>query len=134
VLKSRLGYCDYSCTACGQVCPSGAIPRLPLERKREQVIGVAVIDRDRCLPWAADTPCIVCEEMCPVPDKAVVLRPEREVTREDGSTARVARPEVIASRCVGCGICEYKCPLDGRAAIVVESASPSLRYGPAPLG
>ena len=65
VLKSRLGYCDYACTACGQVCPSGAIPPLPLERKRAQVIGVAVIDRDRCLPWAADTPCIVCQEMCP---------------------------------------------------------------------
>ena len=79
VLKSRLGYCDYACTACGQVCPSGAIPPLPLERKRAQVLGVAVIDRDRCLPWAAGTPCIVCQEMCPVPDKAIVLQPEREV-------------------------------------------------------
>ncbi len=32
VLASRLGYCDYSCTACGHVCPSGAIPKLALER------------------------------------------------------------------------------------------------------
>jgi formate hydrogenlyase subunit 6/NADH:ubiquinone oxidoreductase subunit I len=134
VLKSRLGYCDYACAACGQVCPSGAIPPLSLERKREQVIGVAVIDRDRCLPWAADTPCIVCQEMCPVPDKAVVLQPEREVTRADGGTVRIARPEMIPNRCIGCGICEYKCPLEGRAAIVVEPASPTLRSGPAPLG
>ena len=134
VLKSRLGYCDYACTACGQVCPSGAIPPLPLERKRAQVLGVAVIDRDRCLPWAADTPCIVCQEMCPVPDKAVVLQPEREVVRADGGTVRLARPEVVASRCIGCGICEYKCPLEGRAAIVIEPASPSLRNGQAPLG
>jgi polyferredoxin len=134
VLKSRLGYCDYACTACGQVCPSGAIPPLPLERKRAQVLGVAVIDRDRCLPWAAGTPCIVCQEMCPVPDKAVVLQPEREVVRADGGTVRLARPEVAASRCIGCGICEYKCPLEGRAAIVIEPVSPSLSSGQAPLG
>ena len=134
VLKSRLGYCDYACTACGQVCPSGAIPPLPLERKRAQVLGVAVIDRDRCLPWAAGTPCIVCQEMCPVADKAVVLQPEREVVRADGGTVRLARPEVVVSRCIGCGICEYKCPLEGRAAIVIEPVSPSLRNGQAPLG
>jgi formate hydrogenlyase subunit 6/NADH:ubiquinone oxidoreductase subunit I len=134
VLKSRLGYCDYACTACGQVCPSGAIPPLPLERKRAQVLGVAVIDRDRCLPWAAATPCIVCQEMCPVPDKAVVLQPEREVVSAGGGTVRLARPEMVASRCIGCGICEYKCPLEGRAAIVIEPVSPSLRNGQAPLG
>ena len=52
VLRPRLGYCDYGCNACGQVCPSGAIPRLDLEAKREQVLGLAFIDRDRCLPWA----------------------------------------------------------------------------------
>ena len=134
VLRSRLGYCDYACHACGQVCPSGAIPPLSLERKREQVLGVAVIDRDRCLPWAFDTPCIVCQEMCPVPHKAVVLAPDLEVTRADGSTVTLRRPKVDASRCIGCGICEYKCPLDGRAAIVVTPASPALAGGAAPAG
>jgi polyferredoxin len=117
-LKSRLGYCDYACAACGQVCPSGAIPPLSLAVKRRQVIGVAVIDEDRCLPYADGTPCIVCEEMCPVPEKAVVLH-EATVTREDGRRERLARPRVVASRCIGCGICEYKCPVDGRSAIVV---------------
>ena len=33
----RLGYCDYSCNACGQVCPVQAIPPLSLDEKREQV-------------------------------------------------------------------------------------------------
>jgi MauM/NapG family ferredoxin protein len=117
-LKSRLGYCDFACAACGQVCPSGAIPPLTLEGKRRQVIGLAVIDEKRCLPYAEGTPCIVCEEMCPVPEKAVVLE-EVIVTREDGRRERLARPRVVASRCIGCGICEYKCPLDGRSAIVV---------------
>ncbi len=72
--------------------------------------------------------------MCPVPEKAVVLGPEREVTRADGGTAVVVRPQVAASRCIGCGICEYKCPLEGRAAIVVVPASTTLAAGAASQG
>ena len=132
VLRSRLGYCDYACHACGQVCPSGAIPPLSLPRKREQVIGLAVIDKDRCLPWAADTPCIVCQEMCPVPDKAIVLEGDRLVTRPDGGKSRIARPKVVASRCIGCGICEYKCPVEGTSAIVIVPTDPDIAGGGAP--
>ena len=132
VLKSRLGYCDYACHACGQVCPSGAIPPLSLPEKRAQVIGVAVIDRDRCLPWASDTPCIVCQEMCPVPEKAIVLSGQRLITRPDGSQDYLSRPKVVASRCIGCGICEYKCPLEGSAAIVVVPTDPDIAGGGVP--
>jgi formate hydrogenlyase subunit 6/NADH:ubiquinone oxidoreductase subunit I len=129
VLRSRLGYCDYACNACGQVCPSGAIPPLSVQQKRSRVIGVAVIDRDRCLPWAADTPCIVCQEMCPVPDKAIELGPRRLLTRDDGSEDYLARPKVVTDRCIGCGICEFKCPLEGPSAIVVMPADPDLTGG-----
>ncbi len=132
VLRSRLGYCDYACNACGQVCPSGAIPPLALPRKREQVIGVAVIDKDRCLPWAADTPCIVCQEMCPVPDKAIELGRQRLITRGDGSQDYLARPRVVPGRCIGCGICEYKCPLEGQSAIVIVPTDTDLAGGGAP--
>ena len=118
VLAPRLGYCDYSCNACGQVCPVGAIPPLSLEEKREQVIGLAYIDQDRCIPWADNQDCIVCEEMCPVPDKAIKLE-QVEVINADGELVSVQRPHVIRERCIGCGICEYKCPLDGEAAIRV---------------
>jgi len=129
VLKPRLGYCDYACNACGQVCPSGAIPPLTVAAKRTRVIGVAVIDRDRCLPWAADTPCIVCQEMCPVPDKAIELGGQRLITRADGSEDYPARPTVVASRCIGCGICEHKCPVEGPAAIIVMPSDPDLAGG-----
>jgi polyferredoxin len=129
VLVSRLGYCDFACTACGHVCPSGAIPKLDLEEKRRQVLGVAIIDRDRCLPWAQDTPCIVCQEMCPVADKAIVLSEPRLLTRPDGTQDYLARPSVVARRCIGCGICEYKCPLEGTSAIVVLPTNPSLTPG-----
>jgi ferredoxin len=129
VLTSRLGYCDFSCTACGHVCPSGAIPKLTLEKKRKQVIGLAVIDRNRCLPWAQDTPCAICQEMCPIPDKAVVLTGEHLITRADGTQDYLARPKVIPQRCIGCGICENKCPVAGTAAIVVQPTNPALASG-----
>ncbi|MCD6291764.1 MAG: 4Fe-4S binding protein, partial [Anaerolineae bacterium] len=73
ILVPRLGYCDYACNACGQACPVGAIPPLPLGEKQQTVIGHAYIDHNRCIPWADLQDCIVCEEMCPVPDKAIVL-------------------------------------------------------------
>ena len=118
VLVPRTGYCDYSCHSCGQVCPTGAIPPLTLDEKRVAVIGVAAVDRDRCLPWAQATPCIICEEMCPVPEKAIELE-EAQVADAVGQPLVVQRPHVVAERCIGCGICEFKCPVDGAAAIRV---------------
>jgi ferredoxin len=117
----RVGYCDYGCTACGQVCPSGAIPLLNLEKKRLAVIGKASIDRNRCLPWASGVTCIVCEEMCPTPQKSIRLE-EAEVIDSIGQTSTVQRPSVLRDLCIGCGICEHYCPLEGSAAIRVYNA------------
>jgi ferredoxin len=118
VVVPRLGYCDYSCNACGQVCPVQAIPPLSLEEKRQQIIGTAYIDENRCIAWADLKPCIVCEEMCPVPDKAIKLETV-DVLDPDGHQVTVQRPRVVRERCIGCGICEYKCPVNGEAAIRV---------------
>jgi MauM/NapG family ferredoxin protein len=117
VLTPRLGYCDFSCNACGQSCPTGAIPRLSLEEKRLTVIGHAYVDRDRCLPWASGRSCITCEEMCPLPEKAIQLE-DVEAWTPDGSVA-LKRPHVVEERCIGCGICENHCPLAGQAGIRV---------------
>jgi polyferredoxin len=125
LLAPRLGYCDYSCNACGQVCPVKAIRPLSLEDKRRQVIGQAYIDQNRCIPWADHQDCIVCEEMCPVPDKAIKLE-QVEVGNAKGEVVSVQRPHMIRERCIGCGICEYKCPLEGEAAIRVYAPPASL--------
>jgi len=124
ILVPRLGYCDYSCNACGQVCPVQAIPPLSLDEKRLCVIGKAYIDQNRCIAWADHRDCIVCEEMCPLPEKAIKLE-KTEVIQSDGSTASVQLPHVEREKCIGCGICEYKCPLNSDAAIRVYVSSDS---------
>lgn len=128
VLVPRIGYCDYSCQACGQVCPVEAIPPLSLDEKRVQVIGKAEVDRDRCLPWAENTECIVCEEMCPIPDKAIELEVV-EVSDQNGEMRVLQRPVVIHRLCIGCGICENKCPALGAAAIQVKAHSEGGQAG-----
>ncbi len=121
IVVPRVGYCDYGCTACGQVCPSGAIPLLALEEKRLVVIGKASIDKNRCLPWASGVPCIVCEEMCPTPQKSIRLE-EAQVIDSSDQVSTVQRPSVLRDVCIGCGICEHNCPLEGPAAIRVYDA------------
>lgn len=116
ILVPRLGYCDFSCNACGQVCPVQAIPPLELERKRERVIGLAYIDQNRCIPWSDHRSCLVCEEMCPLPKKAIQLE-NTDVWGPDGQILTVKLPHVLREICIGCGICEYKCPVSGTAAI-----------------
>jgi formate hydrogenlyase subunit 6/NADH:ubiquinone oxidoreductase subunit I len=117
-LVPRLGYCAFSCNACGQVCPTGAIPPLSLEEKQLMPIGLASIDQDRCLPWAHNIPCIVCEEACPVADKAIQLE-EAEATNALGEMVVLQRPRVVKELCIGCGICEYQCPMGGDSAVRV---------------
>jgi len=114
----RLGYCEYNCTLCGQVCPTGAIPDLPVEAKQREVIGKAVFDKNHCLPFARRIDCIVCEEHCPIPDKAIRSR-EVTVIGLDGVSKIVKEPYVVEEICNGCGICEYVCPLETKAGIEV---------------
>lgn len=104
-LIPEIGYCEYQCTLCGHTCPTGAIPRLSVEQKKLARLGLAEIDRSICLPWAYGKECIVCQEHCPVPDKAIKI--ERVVI--DG--AEIYRPHVDKHLCIGCGICQNKCPV-----------------------
>ncbi|MBA3003695.1 MAG: 4Fe-4S binding protein [Desulfurivibrio sp.] len=124
ILKARTGYCEYNCTLCGQVCPSGAITKLSAPEKKKVKIGNVVFDKNRCLPYAKGIPCIVCEEHCPTPDKAIKFR-EVVVENSRGEKVTVKQPYLIDGLCVGCGICETKCPLPGPSAVIVTSAGES---------
>lgn len=115
----RLGYCEYNCTLCGQVCPTGAIPNLAVDDKKRQVIGKAVLDKNHCLPFARKVDCIVCEEHCPIPDKAIRSR-EVEFVGVDGVKRTVKEPYVVEEICNGCGICEFVCPVETQTGIKVH--------------
>jgi len=118
-LVPRLGYCTYSCNLCGQVCPTGAIPNLPLKVKQAANLGTAFIDRARCIPYTEGADCLVCEEHCPVSPKAITFL-EQETVNLQGERLRVKLPLINADRCIGCGHCEHVCPVGGAAAVRVK--------------
>ncbi len=109
----EIGYCEYNCNLCGKVCPTGAIPKLSLAQKKEEKLGLAFIDKKTCLPWAQNKECIVCEEHCPVPTKAI------KAYEEVVEGKKLLRPYVDSSLCIGCGICQNKCPTTPVRAIRV---------------
>ena len=127
-LLGRIGYCEYNCTLCGQVCPTGALRKLSKADKQATVIGRAYFNKNRCLPYANGTPCIVCEEHCPTPDKAIKFR-EARILNAKGELVNLLQPYVIDSLCIGCGICENRCPIGGEAAVLVTSAGESRHAG-----
>jgi formate hydrogenlyase subunit 6/NADH:ubiquinone oxidoreductase subunit I len=117
ILVPKIGYCEYNCTLCGQVCPTGAIRLLSQEQKRAWRIGTAWFDKNRCLPHALGQPCIVCEEFCPTPTKAIKFK-------ETGRTSQgqpIKEPYIDLKTCTGCGICVTKCPLVDKAGVYVTS-------------
>jgi len=120
VVNTRVGYCDYKCSLCGQVCPTGAIKKLTLEAKRNIRIGLASVDKNRCLPYAYSRPCFVCQEQCPLPEKAI-WQEDATVVNAKGEKVDVKLPHVNAALCVGCGICQRKCPVTDQAGIRVTS-------------
>ena len=118
-LVPRLGYCIFTCTLCGQVCPTGAIPRLELEVKQATALGIAHVSHSRCIPYSEGTDCPVCQEHCPVSPKAITYN-VIEVLDQQGKRVQVKAPVVQPDRCTGCGHCEYVCPVGGEAAIRVK--------------
>lgn len=121
ILTARTGYCEFNCTLCGQVCPTGAIRELSPAEKRRLKIGHAWFDKNTCLPYAKGIPCMVCEEHCPTPEKAIRFK-DVELINDAGLAVSVQQPYVVSGLCIGCGICENKCPLPGKAAVYITSA------------
>lgn len=132
MLIARIGYCEPSCTLCSTVCPTGAIHKITQtekgwvnlkeeDKKNNPIkIGLASVDRGRCLPWSMNTQCIVCEEWCPTSPKSIYLD-ETDAFRRDGEMVHLKRPVIDPALCIGCGACEYACPIEDKPAISITS-------------
>lgn len=119
-LITPMGYCEYNCNLCGQICPTGAIQNLTKEQKHDVKMGTAHFDKTRCIPWYYGDNCMVCEEHCPVSPKAIQFTTQK-ITAIDGREAEIFLPYVDESLCVGCGICTTVCPVVGEKGIFLTS-------------
>lgn len=110
-LQPRMDYitsfCNFECTLCGQVCPTGAILPLQKEEKKLTQLGKSNFVKENCIVYTKNTACGACSEHCPT--KAVNMVPYKE---------KLTIPEVNNKICVGCGACEYACPTDPKSIYV----------------
>jgi len=120
VLVPRIGYCEYYCSLCTQVCPTGAIKELKIKEKTQVRIGSAWIKKHRCIPYTTGERCTVCEEQCPTSPKAINMV-DVDVVLPDGSWVTQGAPVVDQWLCIGCGKCETKCPQYDEPAIYCTS-------------
>jgi ferredoxin len=104
-----VNFCEYECTKCGEVCPSGAILPLLLENKKLIQIGKVHFILKNCVVFTDETSCGSCAEHCPT--QAVHMIPYK-----NGLTI----PETRPSTCIGCGACEHVCPVKPYKAIYVD--------------
>jgi ferredoxin len=109
-------FCTYECTICSDVCPTGALVKLPMEEKKLTQIGVANLRLNMCEVITHETDCGACSEHCPT--QAVHMIPYK-----NGLT----KPEVTADLCIGCGACESICPVRPYQAIYVEGSAAQIR-------
>lgn len=123
IINARYGYCEYECNNCTQVCPTLAIEKLTVKEKKEFVIGIAIIDKNRCYTYIngyQEKGCAVCEEHCPVPDKAIKFR-DVDIKDSYGGIIPIRQIYVEPDLCIGCGICENVCPRRDAPGIIITA-------------
>jgi len=95
----EMAYCNYECTICSEVCPTGAIQKLTKEEKKVTQIGIAQFVKERCIVATEGTSCGACSEHCPT-----------QAVRMEPYTDNLTLPHVYSELCIGCGGCESICP------------------------
>lgn len=103
------GFCNYDCTVCGDICPTGALKPLTVEEKHKTQMGQVQFIIENCIVYYDETSCGACSEHCPT--QAVSMVPYK---------GALTIPHTEPSICVGCGACESICPAIPYKAIYVE--------------
>jgi len=110
-LQPRMDYitnfCNFECTLCSEVCPTGAIMPVTKEEKKTIQLGKSYFVKENCIVYTNNTACGACSEHCPT--KAVYMIPYKE---------KLTIPEINNKICVGCGACEYACPTDPKSIYI----------------
>ena len=101
------GFCRPECTRCSQLCPAGAIKPIGKEEKTQYHVGTAHVNLDACLSLKGVN-CGNCATKCPT-GAVTMVESERGLT-----------PVVAEQICIGCGACEYLCPVRPISAITVN--------------
>lgn len=102
------GYCNYQCTVCTEICPSGALEPLTEADKKGLQVGHVEYIKENCVVVTDGTDCGACAEHCPT--SAVSMESYKGDLRI---------PVIDQELCVGCGGCEYICPTRPFRAIYV---------------
>jgi ferredoxin len=105
--------CEPSCNNCGIVCPTHAIRALPLLEKRACRIGLAIIDRETCLPVVGKEECQLCFDECQTAgyDAIEFMRVGTEIDAlgQPIEGSGFLAPVILPEKCVGCGLCQTRC-------------------------
>lgn len=86
---------------CMHACPTGALVPTPLA---DIDMGTAVWNESTCLRSHGQD-CAICVDECPIGNVAIEL--------VDG------RVHVIESGCIGCGVCQNRCPTTPKSIVVI---------------
>lgn len=94
------------CLACTETCPTEALQ--PLTEKKDVRMGVAEVDPRTCVSINGTGVCGACHTACPFKNSAIT---------QGAHNAPTVHPDF----CVGCGLCEEACIVEGTKAIRVFS-------------
>jgi formate hydrogenlyase subunit 6/NADH:ubiquinone oxidoreductase subunit I len=108
-LNALVSFCNFDCTRCGEVCPTGAITLLPAKKKKRTQMGRTQFIKKNCVVETDKKDCGACAEHCPT--KAVRMVPFE---------GKLKIPELDNKYCIGCGACEHICPVRPHRAIFVD--------------
>ncbi len=95
---------------CGRYCPTGALQPIGKEHVK---LGSVEFFPDSCLAYKGKE-CIVCDEMCPIPEAITVTNDLKPVFHED--------------KCIGCGTCVHSCPAIPNALNLIPKGAKRTRW------
>jgi len=116
MINPLIGPCEYlrgrceDAMRCAEACPTGALQNVD---KAQVKLGTAKLNQELCLAYNGRE-CLVCSEMCPLPDAITVTEDQKPVFHN--------------TICTGCGACVNACPANPRALTLLSEGERRARW------